>query len=91
MRDDRIYQMHEANVRRVLLLLQQFEFIQTKIQAYEEVFSSPWNRIKAIFKPEWAKSVVDNRQLELLAKRKEAFQKAQTAIKPVVMTGVGRG
>lgn len=51
MRDERIYQMHETNVRRVLLLLSQFEFLQTKIQAYEEMFDTPWLRLMAIFRP----------------------------------------
>lgn len=76
MRDDKIYQMHEANVRRTLLLLSQLEFVQTKIQAYEEVMSSTKSRILAIFKPEWARRVVDNRQKELLAERKRLFEEA---------------
>ena len=79
--------MHEANVRRTLLLLSQFEFLQTKIQAYEEILSTPWYRIKAIFNPAWARRVVDNRQLELLAKRKEAFKKASMTPKIIAVAG----
>jgi hypothetical protein len=89
MRDERIYQMHEANVRRTLLLLSQFEFLQTKIQAYEEVLSTPWLSVQAIFNPAWARRVVDNRQLELLAQRKEAFQKASMMSKIVSVAGNG--
>lgn len=91
MRDDCIYQMHEANVRRVLLLLQQFEFLQTKIQAYEEILATPRARLKALFNPGWAKRVVDNRQLELLAERKAAFEKAQAMPKILAVTGNGHG
>lgn len=88
MRDDKIYQMHEANVRRVLLLLSQFEFLQTKIQAYEEILSSTRARIRAIFSPEITNRMVENRQLELLAERKRAFEKASAMPKIIAANGV---
>lgn len=83
--------MHESNVRRTLLLLSQFEFLQTKVQAYEEILCTPWLRIKAIFNPAWMRRVVDNRQLELLAKRTEAFQKASAMPKIVAVGANGNG
>lgn len=83
--------MHEANVRRTLLLLQQFEFLQTKIQAYEEILSTRWERIKAVIDPETARRRIDNRQTELLAERKRQFEAAQKkpVIKPVLVGAHG--
>lgn len=87
MRDDRIYQMHEANVKRVMLLLRQLEFLQTRQRAYEEILATPWSRIKAIFDPAGLKRLVDNRQKELLAKadREMTEAMAKPVVKPVTL------
>lgn len=90
MRDDQISAMHTANYRRIELLLRQFEFVQTRQVAYEETLNTTWKRIKAIFAPDWAKRMVDNRQLELLAKCKEEMRKAQMTPKLVAVTN-GQG
>jgi hypothetical protein len=81
--------MHEANVRRTLLLLSQFEFLQTKMEAYEYVLSTRTGRALAFFNWCSFRRVVDNRQLELLAKRKESFQKAAMMPKIVAVSGNG--
>ena len=93
MRDDQINRMHEANFRRVMLLLKQFEFLETRNRAYEEVLSTRWARIMAIWDPEWLKRAVDNRQKELLAECARKFEAAKTKqlIQPISVLGNGIG
>lgn len=91
-RDTRIYQMQEMNVKRVMLLLRQFEFLQTKIQAYEEIIEgSLWDRFMSLIDWEGFRRRVDNRQKELLAERDRQFEQAMAkpVIKPVVVVGNG--
>lgn len=82
MRDERIYQMQEANARRCMLLLKQFEFVQTKIQAYEEILSTPWARFMAIISPSKMHRRIDNRQIELLAECKKKYERAAASAPP---------
>jgi hypothetical protein len=86
MRDDRIYEMHEANGRRTMLLLQQFEFLDTRMLAYEDVLSSWKSKFRALFDQKWLKRAVDQRQASLLATRKKAMQDA--AMKPRILKAV---
>lgn len=82
MKEQTIFKMQEANARRSLLILQQFEFLQTKIQAYEEILSTCRTRIGFVLWPDLYKRIIDNRQTELLDERKRAFEKASKAIVP---------
>lgn len=82
--------MHEENYRRVALLLKQFEFVQTRLEAYERVLDTPWKRLKALFRPRWAKRLVDNKQMDLLGKRREWMNKAQK-MSTIITAGNGHG
>jgi hypothetical protein len=86
-RDDQIHRMHEMSVRREVLLLRQFEFLQTRMTAFENVLSTPWHMIKAVFNPAWLYRMVDIRQKELLAEADKKFKEAQAkpVIKPVLV------
>lgn len=94
MRDDSIMRMHEANVRRVMLLLRQFEFLETKIRAYEYILSDRWSILKAIWNPIWMKRCVDNKQKELLSERKRMMDEViakPKLVKPVIVPGSSNG
>lgn len=92
-RDERIFAMQEANARRSMLLLRQYEFMITRNEAYESILlTSRRNIIKAILNPAWLKRAVDIKQRELLAKHDKAISDAATmaakpVIKPVVLAG----
>lgn len=84
MRDDSIFRMHETNVRRVMLLLRQFEYLQTRMQAFEQILSSRWAILRAMINPMWLQRVVNNRQQELLSKAKQDMERAMA--KPIIKT-----
>lgn len=86
MRDDRIYEMHEASAKRTMLLLQQFEFLDTRMIAYEDVLSSWKSKLRALFNQKWLKDAVDKRQSILLIERKKAMREA--AMKPKILKAV---
>lgn len=88
MRDEKIYQMQEAHVRRVFLLFRQYEFLNTRNMAIQQVLSDRWSFLRAIWDPKWFWRLVDARQIELLAKCKEEERKA--AEKPRILA-VGNG
>ena len=92
MRDDVIYRMHEANVRRVFMLLSQFEFLNTRQIAFEQILSSRMARFRAIWDYEWLRRAVDNRQKELLSacKRQLEAAKEKPVIRPISVVGNGR-
>lgn len=89
MRDNKIYQMNESNFRRVLLLFRQFEFLNTRQLAFEQVLSTRMNMLKAIWNPEWFRGEVDSRQKELLAACKEEEKKARMQTKIIAVAGNG--
>lgn len=92
MRDERIYQMNESNFRRVMLLLRQFEFLNTRQLAFEQILSSGWKmRLIALFSFESFIRLVDNRQKELLAACKEEEKKARMMPKIIAVSGNGHG
>jgi hypothetical protein len=78
MRDGQIFEMHRANARRDALILGQFEFLQTEVEAMRRVLrvSKLRDRIKFIIWPELFYQVCDAVQADLLAQRKAAFEKA---------------
>lgn len=92
MRDDQIFKMHDMNVKRDALMLRQFEFLNTRIMAYEQVLSTTSGILKAIWDPRWLKREVDLRQTDLLAQAQrtreavvEKHKAAPQIIKPVLV------
>lgn len=93
MRDASILKMHEANGRRSALLLEQFEFLQTRQEAFESVLkaSSFGRRLKWLLWPDRLLRVVDAVQRVLLDQHRRAYaEAAEAAAKPKVV-GVGAG
>jgi hypothetical protein len=86
MRDSQIHAMSEASTRRFMLLIQQFEFLDTRMMAYEDVLSTTMGKIRACISPGWLKTEVDYRQSKLLAQRKEQMRAAMS--KPKILTAV---
>ena len=84
MRDSQAYQMHEANARRIGLLLRQFEFIQTRQEAFERVInvSGFLDRLRWMMWPSDFWKVVDAVQINLLNDRKRKM--AEAAAKPKI-------
>lgn len=68
MRDNLIYAQHEANARRNALLFEQFEFLNTRQEAFERVIrtSTLRNRLLFMFKPTVFFQVVDAVQRSML-------------------------
>lgn len=90
MRDGAIHAMQQANGKRSALLLGQFEFLQTRQEAYERVLrvSKLRDRIKWVIWPAQLLAVVDAVQLTLLDKNRKALEAA--AAKPKIEV-VGAG
>lgn len=86
MRDGAIVGMQQANARRSALLLNQLEFLQTRLEAVERVVrvSKLTDRIKWLIMPEQFLAVVDAVQLNLLEQAKKNFDEAQAKSKIVV-------
>ncbi len=84
MRDGSIVAMQNANAKRSALLLGQFEFLQTRQEAFERVISvSKWyDRVKWIFKPDLLLAVVDAVQMNLIQQNKRKLDEA--AAKPKI-------
>lgn len=84
MRDGAIVGMQQANARRSALLLGQFEFLQTRQEAFERVISvSKWHdRVRWIFQPDLMLRVVDAVQLNLIEQGKKKL--AEAASKPQI-------
>jgi hypothetical protein len=92
MRDQDFIQMQEANARRAALILSQFEFLNTRQLAYEQITSTRWGVFLMWWNPEVFKNLVDNRQRELLAACKKERQRAEQAIiRPMNVAGNGNG
>lgn len=72
--------MHEAEIRRAALLFQQFEFLNTRLAAYEAVLSSRKAMFRAMWNPGWLKRAVDTIQAALIGQANE--QRKQQASKP---------
>lgn len=82
MRDDQINRLHEMNVRRSMLLLDQLEFLMTRQRATELVLSTRAAMMKAAFDPVWLWRAVDNEQRKLLTHAKQQREAAMQ--KPVL-------
>lgn len=85
--------MQEANARRSALLLHQFEFLQTRQHAYEQVmmeWANSWRGfglLKLVFAwPEFVREW-DQRQKDLMAEAKRRMDEAQqkTKINPITL------
>ncbi|MEK7092890.1 MAG: hypothetical protein AAB927_00225 [Patescibacteria group bacterium] len=68
--------MHQANAKRSALLLGQFEFLQTRLEAAERVVkvSGLWDRIKWLVFPLQFLRVVDAVQINLMNQHKAAIE-----------------
>jgi hypothetical protein len=91
MRDGTILKMQQANARRSALMLQQFEFLQTRQQAEEGVIkaSTVWQRLRWVVQPARFFAVVDAVQLNLLEKARREYEAAASKTKiEVVPAGV---
>lgn len=84
MREREIYQLQANAAKRASLLLAQFEFLQTRQEAFERVISvSKWHdRVKWIFKPDAMLAVVDAVQINLMNANKKKL--AEAAAKPKI-------
>lgn len=76
-----------------MLLLRQHTFLMTRLQAFEDVLSTPRAILKAILWPGHMKRLVDNRQMELLAAENKKMDEAtaKPVIKPIIVAGNGHG
>ena len=72
--------MHEANAKRNALLLGQFEFLQTRQEAFERLLkvSSIIDRVRWLFNVNSFITTVDAIQVNLLNERKARLEAAQT-------------
>jgi hypothetical protein len=91
MRDDKIMSLHTSNTRRVMLLLRQVEFLETRIAAYESILSTFRGIAFSILMPSWLRRGVDLKQKELLSDRDKKMREAleKPVIKPVFVNGNG--
>jgi len=89
MRDAQVYKMHESEARRVALLYKQFEFLMTRMEAYETVLSSRKAMLRAIWNPAWLKGAVDEIQTALLKVSQEKMREAAGKIKVFGTNGNG--
>lgn len=84
MREFEFRAMHEADARRMALILRQFEFLKTRLDAYEVVLSSRKAMFRALWNPKWLQSAVDMVQASLLEvrdrERKQAAEKVKEEI-----------
>lgn len=84
MRETETYRLQAASAKRASLLLGQFEFLQTRQEAFERVISvSKWyDRVKWIFRPDALLAIVDAVQINLMNQHKAAL--AEQAAKPKI-------
>jgi hypothetical protein len=66
MRDQEIYDMHDATARRSMLILKQFEVLNTRQLSVEHVLNTGLGRLYFLFIPSWFWSAVDAHQKALL-------------------------
>ena len=66
MRESAILKMQGNNANNNALLYKQFQFLNTRMAAYEAVLSKRWNCLRALISPAWLKVRVDIIQMELL-------------------------
>lgn len=88
MRDDQVYHLSKENDKKVMALdnkiaaiYRQMQFLNSRIQAYEKVFSDRWQILRALFHPAWLKAQVDIEQMELLKKHDEGIKAAAEKLK----------
>ena len=83
MRDGAIVDMQTANARRSALLFDQFEFLDTRMEAMERalVLSSWVIRLKWVFRPEEFLRTVRTVQSSLLQSRRAAHAATKAKIK----------
>ncbi len=77
MRDGKIIEMRDNELRRFTVMARQLMFIQTRIEAYETILSKRWNILRGTFSPSWLIKQVDAEQLRLLNEHDEQVRKAQ--------------
>lgn len=84
MRDQTQINMHTASARRSALLFDQFEFLQTRQEAMERLWSvsTLWDRIKWVWDIAVFMKIVDAVQLSMLQERHK--KRAELAAKPKI-------
>jgi len=87
MRDDQIYTMNQRRAQTEAALYRQLAFLNTRMEAFEQVFFSPKAMWRSLWDKKWLKAEVDRVHLDLLqkhdAKVKVAAEKAKAeAMKP---------
>ncbi len=88
MRDSTVLEMHKATAKREALILGQFEFMETRMEAFEGVLlASGWrDRLRWAVQPLSLKEAVDAVQLILIRKRQEAMREARQRSKIQVVS-----
>lgn len=81
MRDGQIMQMRDNELRRFTVMARQLLFIQTRIEAYEEVLSKRWNVLRGTFSPSWLTKQIDTVQLRYLKEHDEQVKKVEEQAK----------
>lgn len=93
MREFEVRAMHEADARRMSLILRQFEFMKTRFDAYETVLSSRKAMFRALWNPAWLRRAVDAVQATYLnmidEQRKAAAEKVKEEASKPKLTIVG--
>jgi len=89
MRDANVYKMHESEARRTALLFRQFEFLMTRVEAYETILFNRKAMFRAIWNPVWLKGAVDEIQTALLKVSREKMREATRTIKVFGANGNG--
>lgn len=81
MRDAHIFEISKRSAQNDAVLYRQFEFLETRMRAYELVLSTRKAMWTALIKPGWLKEAVDKLHMELLRdaqdKMREAVERAK--------------
>lgn len=88
MRDDQIIHLAKSNDGKIMVLDQkiaaiyrQNQFMDTRIRAYEKIFSSRWTLLKLLIDPKFLKTQVDIEQMILLRKHDDEVKAAAEKLK----------
>jgi hypothetical protein len=85
MRDQQVYEMHEATARRSMLILRQFEVLNTRQLSIEHVLRTGLGRLYFLFNPSWFWRSVDAHQQVLLAECRRQLEKVMEQPKITVV------
>jgi hypothetical protein len=83
MRDTTISAMQEASAKRDFLLLRQVEFINTRMQAYEDILSTRSGILRLLLNPKRLRRHVDEIHQKYLQRAQAEYHKAKTKVQLV--------